>query len=325
MTNKLDFSTSVLSSKRAATYYRSRTRRSACAWNVVGGVGCIVVICTSFSMLRHVRIPPSCERVMADVSRKDAHRCAGYEKLAISETNCTGRTIIVPRILHSVGREKETFIETAASLSNPTFRRNRHDDISGAEYVLEKCGVQIAAAYRCLIPGSYRADLFRFCALFAEGGVYVDEDIVPLVPLEDIVSMCDVATLGHDFPSSGRPAKQMKILAATPFAPIMRCALDSIVSNVRGRVYPRSALEITGPLLLQKCYAEFGAGVEITYIDTRKAIWPFTGLRAGERIVAYEYPNSPRHFCLEQNCEDSLHYAAAFKRKDVYSETCNLT
>ena len=84
--------------------------------------------------------------------------------------------------------------------------------------VVEFCGPDAAEAYLCFEPPSYRADLFRFCALYSEGGVYLDEDIVPMHPLEDIVSECSVATLGHDFPAGGRLAKQMKILAAAPGA-----------------------------------------------------------------------------------------------------------
>ena len=166
------------------------------------------------------------------------------------------------------------------------------------------------------------ADLFRFCALYAEGGVYLDKDILPLRPLEEIVSMCSVASIGHDFPHEGLPGKQMKILASAPKAPIMKCAIDKIVNNVRQRAYPASDLALTGPLLLQDCYVENAADVAITYIDTRDSMWPYTGMRAGIEILAYEYP-SLKHFCPSRECHTD-DYATLFAERMVYSNQCKL-
>ena len=155
--------------------------------------------------------------------------------------------------------------------------------------------------------------------------MYLDEDIVPLHPLENIISLCSLATIGHDFPADGRLAKQMKILSAAPGSPIMKCAVETIVNNVRCRAYSGSPLELTGPLMLQRCYEKYPEQVAITYIDTRGALWPYTGMRAGNSILAYEYPDSPKHFCLG-NCRGARDsdYARMYARKTVYSNTCEL-
>ena len=267
----------------------------------------------------------ACSRTILDLNKKDAHLCDMYEKMELIVPNCSAKKTIVPRIIHSVGHLSQRYIESSVAAANPTFRRNRHDDRSAAEYILKFCGDDAARAYTCLRPPSYRADLFRFCALFGEGGVYLDEDIVPLHPLESIISECSTATIGHDFPADGRLAKQMKILAAAPGASIMKCAVDSIVYNVRNRAYPGSPLELTGPLMLQRCYEKFPQQVAITYIDTRGAIWPYTGMRAGNAILAYEYPDSPKHFCLGKCRGGRKHdYATMYKRREVYSDLCEL-
>ena len=267
----------------------------------------------------------ACSRTILDLNQKDAHLCAIYEKMELIVPNCTAKESVVPRIIHSVGSVSQQYIESGVAASNPTFRRNRHNDTSAAEYILKFCGNDAAQAYSCLRPPAYRADLFRFCALFGEGGVYLDEDIVPLHPLENIISECSSATIGHDFPTDGRLAKQMKILAAAPGSPIMKCAVETIVNNVRIRAYPGSPLELTGPLMLQRCYEKYHEQVAITYIDTRGALWPYTGMRAGNSILAYEYPDSPKHFCLG-NCRGARisDYARMYEREKVYSNICEL-
>ena len=266
----------------------------------------------------------ACARTISGVDTKNAHLCSVYEELELSTPDCSGKKTIVPKILHSVGSSTPHFSFSLSSAANQDFVINRHDDKTAIQYIFKKCGSHVAEAYACLTPTSYRADLFRFCALYADGGVYLDEDIVPLHPLTRIVSMCSVATIGHDFPANNHPAKQMKILSAAPDSPIMKCAMDSIVQNVKGRAYPDSPLELTGPLMLQKCYEKHSADVAITYIDTRSALWPYSGMRAGDMILAYEYPISPKHFCKGKECEGVNDYERIYKARKVYSAECRL-
>ena len=184
--------------------------------------------------------------------------------------------------------------------SNPSYVVNRHSDLTAAVFIENSCGLDARHAYDCLLAPAFRADLFRFCALYAEGGVYMDEDIVPLHRIDDIVSECSSATIGHDFPAGHQPAKQMKILASAPKSPLMHCALHSIIQNVRFRAHPPSPLELTGPLLLQKCYVNHSFDVAITYLDTRGAVWPYTGMRAGSTIL------TSRHLILSRRERLSL-------------------
>ena len=265
----------------------------------------------------------ACSRTMLGVSARNAHFCEEYENLELNVPNCTKMGNLVPRIIHSVGRTSKNQIAAASASLNPAYRLNRHDDESAAKYVAKNCGEEILKAYKCFIPDSFRADVFRFCALYADGGVYLDEDIVLLHPLDEIISFCSLATVGHDFPTGGVQAKQMKILASAPSAPIFKCALEKILINVRRRAYPSSPLGFTGPVLLHECYMRYPENVAITYKDTHQALWPYTGLRAGNKILAYEYPYSSKHFCRHR-CSSTSDYTALSKAKSIYSRFCEL-
>lgn len=275
-----------------------------------------------------------CDRVLPPriqgYSPEENENCEKYESLPLIIPDCSERAEIVPRILHSVSRDAhQSYHQTATSMANPSFERNHHSDASALEYVRSKCGEEAAMAYSCFIPPAYRADLFRFCAMYADGGIYLDADIVPLLPIDHMYSDCSTATLGHDFPQatpghdSPHEGKQMKIIASAPGAPIFKCALDSVIDHVRTRYIPEGSLMITGPNMLHQCYEKHPEDVAITYHDTRGARWPYTGLRAGDTILAYELPSSKIFKALREENDDS-DYAYLFEQKKIYSDTCPL-
>ena len=266
----------------------------------------------------------ACSRTVATVDPSNSHRCRIYEDARLVVPDCSRREIIVPRILHSIGKKGIPFHLSMVVAANPSYSINRHDDSSAEIYMSKFCGEDVSKAFSCLLAPSFRADLFRYCVLFATGGVYLDEDIVPMKPLNDLISECSSATVGHDFPADGKPAKQMKILAAAPGSELMKCAMDSIVDNVRRKDKPKSPLALTGPLLLQECYERNAADVAITYIDTRNAVWPYSGMRAGTDILAYEYPDSPKHFCYGMDCHDKNDYAVLYAAGSIYRAECEL-
>lgn len=271
-------------------------------------------------------LPSPCRRVDPNMPNVPEwrRRCQDYLNEPYILPDCSGSEEIVPRIYHSVAKDNtQTYHQQATTAQNPSFVRHHVSDDEAAQFIEKHCGNEAFEAYHCFAPPAYRADLFRFCALYAQGGVYLDTDIMPFVPLEELYSPCSVATVGHDFPWMDKKGKQMKILASAPGAPIFKCALDSIVENVKERYYPETELELTGPQMLHKCYEAHSQDVAVTYHDTRNAEWPYTGMRSKQKILAYEIPMSSKHFYLEGG-EDSSDYTDLFKHHKVYKDSCQL-
>jgi len=107
----------------------------------------------------------------------------------------------------------------------------------------------------------------------------------------------------------------MKILAGQPGAPIFQCMLNKIVMNVRHRSYPDNPLALTGPMALHECYEDNSENVSVTYHDTRDASYPYTGMRAGNKLLAFESPGSSI---------DRENYQIDFDMHEVYRPTCPL-
>jgi len=333
--------------------------------------------------LLHTLGPCSWVRPMALTPSQPESMCADYLHLPMSAPSATcERGERVPRIYHAVGEKKvvppEVTMNAASSLKG--FEVNYHDDESAAAFVREQCGHEVGQAYACFVAPAYRADVFRFCALFSQGppptttttaqlhsrecgyprlpprplpkmvgGVYIDTDIVMLVPITRVVSLCDGASLGHDIPMDrGRlPGKQMKVLAGVKGHPLYRCMLGRIIEHAQARYIPTSQahlLNITGPSLLQACYeaTQLDAaqgGVLITHRDSRNANYPLSGLVGPSGLVAFEQPKQrdypldirqtePRNTWARQDMStpdrDEKHYSELWRANMVYSDQCEL-
>lgn len=70
---------------------------------------------------------------------------------------------------------------------NPDWTLHFHDAEMRREFIGKHYGPEHVAAYDRLTSGAYKADFWRYCALYVHGGVYVDVDAVCRVPLDDVI------------------------------------------------------------------------------------------------------------------------------------------
>ena len=281
-----------------------------------------------------------CLKVEARKPLSDWQLCDHYlkEPLVVPRSACSRWT--VPKILHTVGRTNTPSNAALMTMAiNPDFRHHHLGDKAAGEYVGRNCGVDLYRAYRCFVAPAYRADIARFCMLYHDGGVYLDSDIFLTQPIPMSVSMCSNATLGHDIPQLPIPplrkndttlkGKQMKILAGVKGHPLYKCMIARIVENVRRRRIPRYPLQLTGPTLLNECYEETAEhGIDITYRDSRSAMWPFSGMMGARTLLAFEQTQAENYD--EEDIVDkpsertSQHYHKLYLKGIVYSDTCAL-
>mmetsp|Transcript_75247 Transcript_75247/g.125478 ORF Transcript_75247/g.125478 Transcript_75247/m.125478 type:complete len:336 (+) Transcript_75247:249-1256(+) len=271
-------------------------------------------------------------------------QCRRYEALldTVHWPNCSSKSVVVPLVYHAIAGSREPpYTVHSIAAANPAYQLNYHNDATASAYIKNRCGMRVAAAFKCLHPAAFRADLFRYCALYAEGGVYVDADLVLSRPLAHIYSPCSNLTLGHDWPVFkkvfiyGNTSKQIKILAATPRHRIFRCALDSVVSNVAKRATNVHELAITGPLLFEKCFQYLQkvdrhhlSSLAFTYIDARTSAWPFTGMRTRteqgkDDLLAFEFPKAA-DFVPKKHLGQIPDYTMDVLHYNVYQLSCSL-
>jgi hypothetical protein len=56
---------------------------------------------------------------------------------------------------------------------NPRFKYYLFDDNDCREFIKNNYSDKILNAFNSLIPGAYKADLWRYCILYKYGGIYI--------------------------------------------------------------------------------------------------------------------------------------------------------
>ena len=57
---------------------------------------------------------------------------------------------------------------------NPRFTHHLFDNNDCREFIKDNFDSEVLNAYDTLIPGAYKADLWRLCVLYIHGGIYMD-------------------------------------------------------------------------------------------------------------------------------------------------------
>jgi len=141
----------------------------------------------------------------------------------------------------------EKAMQTIRSL-NPDWKYRLFDDRECRQYLTQHFSPNVVRAFDTVIPGAFKADIWRYAVLWREGGVYLDADFEEYIPLSDILLPEDQLVSVKDRDCAGQSAVFQAFIATVPGHPVLRRALDLSVENVLGKKMGVSPLDITGPI-----------------------------------------------------------------------------
>lgn len=136
--------------------------------------------------------------------------------------------------------------------NNPRFRHYLFDDNDCRNFIAKYFDKKVLNAFDRLIPGAYKADLWRYCVLYKIGGIYLDIKYIPVNNFK-FVNLLDREYWVTDV-DENRIYNALMICRAGN--PILLNAINEIVENVKNKYYGTSFLEPTGPLLLGKYFSQ---------------------------------------------------------------------
>jgi hypothetical protein len=144
--------------------------------------------------------------------------------------------------------EFKTALESWVRHGPPGLRVHWFDDAAAQQWIAAHAP-QYADDYAVLVPGAFKADLWRLLVLYEHGGVYADTGTTLLAPLwqlaggASLVFVREKPTLTNKY----RGYIWQGVLGATARHPVIGAVIDHVVQNIRDRVYGKNSLCITGP------------------------------------------------------------------------------
>lgn len=133
---------------------------------------------------------------------------------------------------------------------DPAFRHDVFNRDAAIAYLTARFPDRVVAAFRkCRYP-AMQADLFRYCALFADAGLYIDADTANGGGMAAMLEGCGRGSIMN---------RQTKIANdflyfAAPGDPLLAAVVERAVSNVEGEV-SNNVWQVTGPGIMTALYA----------------------------------------------------------------------
>jgi hypothetical protein len=147
---------------------------------------------------------------------------------------------------------------------NPEYNYAFYDDNDCRNYISQHYPPEYLKAYDMVIPGAYKADVFRYLVLYREGGIYMDCKSSTMVPLRDFIPRNATFAVFRDRPEG---ALLNSFMACTPRHPIVKIVIDMTISNILNHQYNENSLDITGPQTLGRAFNKFIGRPEKTDIN----------------------------------------------------------
>jgi mannosyltransferase OCH1-like enzyme len=200
---------------------------------------------------------------------------------------------------------------------NPQFEYFLFDDEECLAFIQEHYDDSVVDAFNRLVPGAYKADLWRYCVLYIYGGIYLDIKmkcvgdfrLIELTKQEHYVK--DRSSENY---MSGTYGIYNAVMIQKPKNPLMMDCIKKIVENVDNQEYGFGALYPTGPGLLGKMYEKKRHEYKLPDIDLIHEEFKEAISYRG-RIIMEHYAEYRKEQLIHQN---DLHYSALWDRNSIY-------
>lgn len=140
---------------------------------------------------------------------------------------------------------------------NPEYEYRLFDDKDCREFIKKNYDDNTLQCYDLLIPGAFRADFFRYCFLYINGGCYFDCKSILRKPLRQFINSNDTLLLCKDIGPGYYNAMMMSEKKNENLLNVINSCKTNISNffkiyniNDRGFNHADNILSLTGPILL---------------------------------------------------------------------------
>lgn len=205
---------------------------------------------------------------------------------------------------------------------NPEFDYYLYSDDASRAFIKNNFDEDVVMAFDILKPGAYKSDLWRYCILYKEGGVYIDIKFNTMEPLIRIVERSPTLYVNDIDVTENNVDGCMYngFMISPPYNQIFKDCIDEIVDSCQKRLYRKNSLDITGPCLLGRIIKKYDVNLRnynnYTYEDTSI---PFRRnmIKHNNNIILESYPEYRNEQSQYQKNE---HYGRLWANHDIYNK-----
>jgi len=212
--------------------------------------------------------------------------------------------------------EKMQIVVDDLKSKNSEFEYFLFDDNDCEEFIKNNFGEDVLHAYDTLIPGAYKADLWRCCVLYIYGGIYLDikyqcVNDFKLITLTDKEYFVTDELMNY---ISG-PYKGIiwnGLMISKPKNERLLKCINQIVENVENKYYGFGIYEPTGPTLLTRYFSveERKSNILTRAIDRSQN---YNGAKMNDTFILNEYDD----YRIDRK-KSVIDYTTAWLKKYVY-------
>lgn len=198
---------------------------------------------------------------------------------------------------------------TIIKRTNPKFNYYLFDDNDCREFIRKNFSPDVLHAFDSLIPGAYKADLWRYCVLYKKGGIYLDIKYIPCNGFRFI----NLTEKEHFVLDANQSGIYNALMVCLPENQICLDSINAIVENVKKRYYGNTFLEPTGPGLLWKYFTQEekdNLDMKHTLIDAENRF-----IHLNDHVVFKSYSGYIRE---HDRYKKKLHYSDLWRQKKIY-------
>jgi len=230
----------------------------------------------------------------------------------------------IPRNIYMIWHSPElppimkTYID-AEIKDNPEFNFFIYDLDKCRKFIADHFRPDVLNAFDKLEPIAYKSDLWRYCVLYVNGGIYLDIKFMPVDGFKfiDIIDKERIPLDYHgNFWENNTFGMYNGLIVAKSGNQILHDCIENIVDNVNNKFYGLNALYPTGSGLLGKIYFKYKQRYDdIDLFFTGFILRRYT-IQLGKNIILKSYPE----YQIERKLGGQIYYTDIYKSKNIYSE-----
>ena len=163
----------------------------------------------------------------------------------------------IPKVIYQTWHSKTLPSKMAECVeklksANPEFKYSLYDDADCRSFIEANFDPEVVYAYDSLLPGAFKADLWRYCVLYKNGGFYVDIKFMcePGFSLSQIKDpQFYVREYNHKGTGLYDHIVYTGVIGSQPKNPLFDRCIKQICQNVREQFYGPEHTSPTGPWL----------------------------------------------------------------------------